>query len=74
MERLVSGTSPEGTSEELFLDVESGLLPRRHIEEQTLSLDFRRADFEDYRETAESKRPMLWGAPVAAARGEQEFP
>jgi hypothetical protein len=33
---VVSGTSPEGTSEEFFFDVETGLLLRRHIEEQTI--------------------------------------
>jgi hypothetical protein len=68
------GTSPEGTSEEFFFDVETGLLLRRHIEEQTIFSGFQvRADFEDYREIGGIKMPYVarWSSPIA--RGEQKF-
>jgi Photosynthetic reaction centre cytochrome C subunit len=38
---VVSGTSPEGTSEDFYFDVQSGLLLRRHIEEQPFLADFK---------------------------------
>jgi hypothetical protein len=72
---VLSGTSPEGTSEELFFDVETGLLLRRHIEEQTIFAGFQvRADFEDYREIGGIKMPYVvrrssaggaWGTKVS---------
>ncbi len=66
---VVSGTSPEGTSEDFFFDVQSGLLLRRHIEEQTVFGGFQvRADFEDYRETGGVKMPFVvrWASPGGA--------
>ena len=72
---VVSGTSPEGTNEEFFFDVQSGLLLRRHIEEQTIFGGFQiRADFEDYREMGGVKMPFVvrwasqggaWGTKVS---------
>ncbi|HXJ03985.1 MAG TPA: photosynthetic reaction center cytochrome c subunit family protein [Candidatus Acidoferrum sp.] len=66
---VVSGTSPEGTSEEFFFDVQSGLLLRRHIEEQTIFGGFQiRADFDDYREMGGVKMPFVvrWASPGGA--------
>lgn len=66
---VVSGTSPEGTSEEFFFDAQSGLLLRRHIEEQTIFGGFQiRADFEDYREMGGVKMPFVvrWASPGGA--------
>jgi hypothetical protein len=63
---VVSGTSPEGTSEDFFFDVATGLLLRRHIEEQTIFGGFQvRADFEDYREIGGVKMPFVvrWSSP-----------
>jgi hypothetical protein len=66
---VVSGTSPEGTSEDFFFDMQSGLLLRRHIEERTIFGGFKiRADFEDYREISGVKIPfmMRWDSPDGA--------
>jgi len=66
---VVSGTSPEGTSEDFFFDMQSGLLLRRHIEEQTIFGGFQiRADFEDYREMGGVKMPFVvrWASPGGA--------
>jgi hypothetical protein len=66
---VVSGTSPEGTSEEFYFNVETGLLLRRHIEEQTVFGAFQvRADFEDYREVGGVKMPFVvrWSSPGGA--------
>jgi photosynthetic reaction center cytochrome c subunit len=66
---VVSGTSPEGTSEDFYFDVQSGLLFRRHIEEQTIFGGFQiRADFEDYREVGGVKTPFVvrWSSPGGA--------
>ena len=66
---VVSGTSPEGTSEDFYFDVQSGLLLRRHIEEQTIFGGFQiRADFEDYREIGGVKTPFVvrWSSPGGA--------
>ncbi len=66
---VVSGTSPERTSEEFFFDVETGLLLRRHIEEQTIFGGFQvSADFEDYREMGGIKMPYVvrWSSPGGA--------
>ena len=47
---VVAGTSPEATRERFYFDAETGLLLRRHIEEQTPFGWFPiQADFEDYR-------------------------
>jgi hypothetical protein len=65
----VSGTSPEGTSEDFFFDMQSGLLLRRHIEERTIFGGFQiRADFEDYREMGGVKMPFVvrWASPGGA--------
>ncbi len=66
---VVSGTSPEGTSEEFFFDTQTGLLLRRHIEEQTVFGGFQvRADFEDYRGVGGIKMPFVvrWSSPGGA--------
>ncbi len=66
---VVSGTSPEGTSEEFFFDAQTGLLLRRHIEEKTIFGGFQvRADFEDYREIGGVKMPFVvrWSSPGGA--------
>ena len=66
---VVVGTSPEGTSEEFFFDVQTGLLLRRHILEQTVFGGFQvQADFEDYRETGGVKTPFVvhWSSPGGA--------
>jgi hypothetical protein len=66
---VVSGTSPEGTSEDFFFDMQTGLLLRRHIEEQTIFGGFQiRADFEDYREMGGVKMPFVvrWASPGGA--------
>jgi hypothetical protein len=66
---VVSGTSPEGTSEDFNFEVQSGLLLRRHIEEQTIFGGFQiRADFEDYREISGVKIPFVvrWSSPGGA--------
>jgi photosynthetic reaction center cytochrome c subunit len=66
---VVSGTSPEGTSEDFNFEVQSGLLLRRHIEEQTIFGGFQiRADFEDYREIGGVKIPFVvrWSSPGGA--------
>lgn len=66
---VVSGTSPEGTSEDFFFDMQTGLLLRRHIEEQTIFGGFQiRADFEDYREMGGAKMPFVvrWASPGGA--------
>jgi photosynthetic reaction center cytochrome c subunit len=66
---VVSGTSPEGTSEEFFFDVQTGLLLRRHILEQTIFGGFQvQADFEDYREVGGTKVPFVvrWSSPGGA--------
>jgi hypothetical protein len=66
---VVSGASPEGTSEDFNFEVQSGLLLRRHIEEQTIFGGFQiRADFEDYREIGGVKIPFVvrWSSPGGA--------
>jgi hypothetical protein len=66
---VVSGTSPEGTSEDFYFNVETGLLLRRHIEEQAVFGGFQvRADFEDYREIGGVKMPFVvrWSSPGGA--------
>jgi hypothetical protein len=66
---VVSGTSPEGTSEDFYFSVETGLLLGRHIEEQTVFGGFQvRADFEDYREIGGVKMPFVvkWSSPGGA--------
>jgi hypothetical protein len=66
---VVSGTSPEGTSEDFYFDEQSGLLLRRHIEEQTIFGGFQiRADFEDYRDVGGVKIPFVvrWSSPGGA--------
>lgn len=66
---VVVGTSPEGTSEEFFFDVQTGLLLRRHIVEQTIFGGFQiQADFEDYREIRGVKTPFVvrWSSPGGA--------
>jgi photosynthetic reaction center cytochrome c subunit len=66
---VVSGTSPEGTSEEFFFDAQSGLLLRRHTEEETIFGGFQvRADFEDYREIGGIRMPYVvrWSSPGGA--------
>jgi hypothetical protein len=66
---VVSGMSPEGTSEDFYFDVQSGLLLRRHIEEQTIFGGFQiRADFEDYREIGGVQTPFVvrWSSPGGA--------
>ena len=66
---VVVGTSPEGTSEEFFFDVQTGLLLRRHILEQTVFGGFQvQADFEDYRDTGGIKTPFVvrWSSPGGA--------
>jgi hypothetical protein len=66
---VVSGTSPEGTSEDFYFSVETGLLLGRHIEEQTVFGAFQvRADFEDYREIGGVKMPFVvkWSSPGGA--------
>lgn len=66
---VVSGTSPESTSEDFYFNVETGLLLRRHIEEQTIFGGFQvRADFEDYREVGGVKMPFVvrWSSPGGA--------
>ncbi len=57
---VLTGKSPEGTSEEFFFDTESGLLLRRHIQEQTVFGAFQeQSDFEDYREVGGVKIPYV---------------
>jgi hypothetical protein len=66
---IVAGTSPEQTSEEFFFDVQSGLLLRRHIVEQTVFGAFQiQADFDDYREVGGVKMPFIvrWSSPGGA--------
>src|SRR5215469_1814387 len=66
---VVVGTSPESTSEEFFFDVQTGLLLRRHIVEQTIFGGFQiQADFEDYREIGGVKMPFIvrWSSPGGA--------
>jgi outer membrane lipoprotein-sorting protein len=66
---VVSGTSPEGTSEDFYFNVGTGLLVRRQIEEQTVFGGFQvRADFEDYREIGGVKMPFVvrWSSPAGA--------
>ncbi len=66
---IVAGTSPEQTSEEFFFDVQSGLLLRRHILEQTVFGGFQiQADFDDYREVGGVKMPFIvrWSSPGGA--------
>jgi len=66
---VVSGTSPEGTCEDFYFDVQTGLLLRRHIEEQTILGRFQiRADFEDYREIGGVQTPFVvrWSSPGGA--------
>jgi outer membrane lipoprotein-sorting protein len=66
---VVTGTSPEGTSEEFFFDAYTGLLLRRHILEQTIFGGFQiQADYEDYRETGGVKMPFVvrWSSPGGA--------
>jgi hypothetical protein len=66
---VVSGMSPEGTSEDFYFDVQTGLLLRRHIEEQTIFGGFQmRADFEDYREIGGVQTPFVvrWSSPGGA--------
>ena len=66
---VVVGTSPESTSEEFFFDVQTGLLLRRHIVEQTIFGGFQiQADFEDYREIEGVKMPFIvrWSSPGGA--------
>src|SRR4029077_12167333 len=63
---VVSGTSPEGTSEDFYFDMQTGLLLRRHVEEQTIFGGFQvQADFEDYREVGGTKMPFVvrWSSP-----------
>jgi hypothetical protein len=63
---VVIGISPEGTSEDFYFDMQTGLLLRRHIEEQTLFGGFQiQADFEDYREVGGTKMPFVvrWSSP-----------
>lgn len=63
---VIEGTSPEGTSEEFFFDVQTGLLLRRHVTEQTYFGGFQvQADFEDYREVGGVKMPFVvkWSSP-----------
>jgi len=66
---VVVGTSPENTSEEFFFDVQTGLLLRRHIVEQTIFGGFQiQADFGDYREIGGVKMPFIvrWSSPGGA--------
>jgi photosynthetic reaction center cytochrome c subunit len=66
---VVSGMSPERTSEEFYFDVQTGLLLRRHIEEQTIFGGFQiRADFEDYRDIGGVQTPFVvrWSSPGGA--------
>jgi hypothetical protein len=66
---VIVGTSPESTSEEFFFDVQTGLLLRRHILEQTIFGGFQiQADFEDYREIGGVKMPFIvrWSSPGGA--------
>ena len=66
---IIAGTSPEQTSEEFFFDVQSGLLLRRHILEQTVFGGFQiQADFDDYREVGGVKMPFIvrWSSPGGA--------
>ena len=66
---VVVGTSPESTREEFFFDVQTGLLLRRHIVEQTIFGGFQiQADFEDYREIGGVKIPFIvrWYSPGGA--------
>ena len=66
---VVVGTSPESTSEEFFFDVQTGLLLRRHIVEQTIFGGFQiQADFEDYREIDGVRMPFIvrWSSPGGA--------
>lgn len=57
---VVAGTSPEGTHERFSFDAQTGLLLRRHIEEQTILGWFPvEADFEDYREVNGIKTPFV---------------
>ena len=66
---VISGISPEGTSEEFYFAVRTGLLLRRHIEEQTVFGGFQiRADFEDYQEIGGVQTPFVvrWSSPGGA--------
>jgi photosynthetic reaction center cytochrome c subunit len=66
---VVSGMSPEGTSEDYYFHVQTGLLLRRHIEEQTIFGGFQiRADFEDYRDIGGVQMPFVvrWSSPGGA--------
>jgi len=66
---VVSGNSPEGTSEDFYFDVQTGLLRRRHIREQTIFGGFQiQADFEDYRVIDGVKMPFVvrWSSPGGA--------
>ncbi|HYL64305.1 MAG TPA: photosynthetic reaction center cytochrome c subunit family protein [Candidatus Methylomirabilis sp.] len=73
---VVTGTSPEGTSEEFYFDARTGLLLRRHILEQTVFGGFQiQEDFEDYREVGGVKIPFVmkwssagnaWGTKVSS--------
>src|SRR5215470_13531173 len=66
---VVVGESPECTSEGFLFDVQTGLLLRRHIVEQTIFGGFQiQADFEDYREIGGVKVPFIvrWSSPGGA--------
>jgi photosynthetic reaction center cytochrome c subunit len=66
---VVNGMSPEGASENFYFAVRTGLLLRRHIEEQTVFGGFQiRADFEDYREIRGVQTPFVvrWSSPGGA--------
>ena len=66
---VITGTSPEQTREEFFFDVQSGLLLRRHILEQTVFGGFQiQADFDDYREVGGVKMAFIvrWSSPGGA--------
>ena len=70
----VSGTTPEGTSEEFFWGVETGWAGVGTSKTRRFWVDSRCGPISRMvARLAKSKLPMLCGGPVPAARGKQEF-